>query len=368
MMDTKIIAMYLPQFHSIPENDSFWGKGFTDWVAVKKATSLFKGHQQPRVPLNENYYDLSMKENVKWQANLAKEYGIYGFGIYHYWFNNNKNLLTKPAELIRDNKDVDIHYFFAWDNANWKRSWSNVEGNDWTPLFDNVKEKKGPVILIDYILGSEDDWENHYNYVKTHFFSEKYIKVDSKPVFMIYNYDEDINKMCAYWNGLAERDGFKGIHFIMKSKDELKIPTEYNRFKYEPIHSGWRRLPLIYRINNKLRRALHLPVKLAVFDYDKIWRCLINTAREDTDNLMYHGGFVGYDDTPRRGKKGTLIVGGNADKFAKYLKELLEISQNQKKEFIFLTAWNEWGEGAYLEPDKQNGYSYLESLKKICQK
>ena len=110
-MKTKLITWYLPQYHRIPENDEFWGEGFTDWVAVKKAQPLFKGHQQPRVPMSNNYYDLSIKDNIVWQAKLAKENGIYGFGIYHYWFNNEKNLLTKPVEIIYDNKDIDINFF-----------------------------------------------------------------------------------------------------------------------------------------------------------------------------------------------------------------------------------------------------------------
>ena len=152
-MKTKLIAWYLPQYHCIPENNVFWGEGFTDWVTVKKARPLFKGHQQPKTPLNNNYYDLSIKENVTWQAKLAKDYGIYGFGIYHYWFNNEKNLLTKPLEIIYNNKEIDIHYFMAWDNANWKRSWSAIEGNSWAPIADNdQKTSKESGILIPYIL------------------------------------------------------------------------------------------------------------------------------------------------------------------------------------------------------------------------
>ena len=139
-MKTKLIAWYLPQYHCIPENNVFWGEGFTDWVTVKKARPLFKGHQQPKTPLNNNYYDLSIKENVTWQAKLAKDYGIYGFGIYHYWFNNEKNLLTKPLEIIYNNKEIDIHYFMAWDNANWKRSWSAIEGNSWAPIKKQVRK------------------------------------------------------------------------------------------------------------------------------------------------------------------------------------------------------------------------------------
>ena len=107
-MKPKILAMYLPQYHQIPENDAFWGKGFTDWISVRNAKPLFEGHQQPKVPLNDNYYDLSEKSNIAWQAHIAKEYGISGFGIYHYWFNSEKNLLTRPAEIIHENEDIDI--------------------------------------------------------------------------------------------------------------------------------------------------------------------------------------------------------------------------------------------------------------------
>ena len=124
MKNTKIIAMYLPQYHQIPENDKWWGEGFTDWVGAKSASSLFEGHEQPKIPMNDNYYDLSKADDIRWQAKLAREYGVYGFGIYHYWFSSSQKLLTKPAELILANKDIDIPFFFAWDNCSWVRTWS----------------------------------------------------------------------------------------------------------------------------------------------------------------------------------------------------------------------------------------------------
>jgi hypothetical protein len=182
------------------------GKGFTDWVTVKKAQPLFKGHQQPRIPLNNNYYDLSIKENVKWQAKLAKEYGIFGFGIYHYWFNNEKNLLTKPLDIIYANKEIDIHYYLAWDNASWKRSWSAVDGNAWAPIADNQDHSKESGILIPYIVGNESDWTNHYNHLRPYFKDVRYIKVNNKPMFTILQYDENIEKMCCHWNSMAQKD------------------------------------------------------------------------------------------------------------------------------------------------------------------
>ena len=364
-MKPKIIAMYLPQFHQIPENDEFWGEGFTDWVTVKNAKPLFEGHRQPRFPLNNNYYDLSIKENVEWQCKLAKEYGVYGFGIYHYWFNNEKNLLTKPAEIILENDDVDINYFFTWDNVSWKRTWSNVDGNDWAPLVDGQnKDTKGPQLLIHYILGEEKDWERHYDYVRIHFLSPKYIKKDNSPVFCIMNYSKEIERMCNYWQVLAKRDGFDGIHFVFKEYKYLNIPSNRYRFSYEPSSSGWDSTSILERINNKVKKIFHLNNHLHVFSYDKIWSDLLKKAIKLSTPEYYHGAFVSYDDTPRRGTNRGIVVDGDSPvKFERYMRELIKISESQGKEYIFLTAWNEWGEGAYLEQDTRYGDEYLLALK-----
>lgn len=366
-MKTKIIAMYLPQYHSIPENDEFWGKGFTDWVTVKKAKPLFDGHIQPRVPLNDNYYDLSLKENVKWQAELAKEYGIYGFGVYHYWFNNDKNLLTKPAEIMRDNDDIPINYFLAWDNANWKRSWSNVYGNAWAPIMEKDKNSnQGPEILIPYILGTETDWENHYNYLLTHFKSPNYIKQDGKPIFVILQHDEKIKNMCDYWDMLAKRDGFNGIHFIFKMKKRSNFTSSDNLFLYEPIHHGWAYKSLFDRVVSKLFNLIRYHNNVRQYNYDIIWKTIIRNAKKSNSNVIL-GAFVNYDDTPRRGERGIIVSGSSPQKFKKYLEELIKISNSSNKDYIFLTAWNEWGEGAFLEPDTVNHYAYLKVIKEAIE-
>ena len=211
-MNTKIIAWYLPQYHSIPENDEFWGKGFTDWTTVKRAIPLYKNHHQPRIPLYDNYYDLSIKTNIEWQAKLAKKYGVYGFGIYHYWFNNDKNILTKPANIIHDDKNIDINYLFAWDNASWVRSWSAVAGNAWAPIADRNQSKyKDRDILIPYILGKERDWKNHYSHLLQHFKDDRYIKDDNKPVK-----DDKLN------------DIQDNIQDITKIKQYIKVAARYN--------------------------------------------------------------------------------------------------------------------------------------------
>lgn len=368
-MKTKIIAMYLPQFHSIPENDEFWGKGFTDWVTVKKAKSLFEGHNQPKIPLNDNYYDLSQKDAVAWQCKIAREHGIYGFAIYHYWFNNEKNLLTKPAEIIRDNKEIEINYFFTWDNCNWKRSWSNVSGNAWSPIADDeqgLEKRQGPQILIPYILGEEADWEIHYKSLVSHFQDSRYIKIDNKPVFSIINHDENIDKMCAFWNYLAKRDGYNGIYFIFK--DGPRVPKYLYRYSYEPHHVTWGSFDLCFRIKGFIKRKLGIAENLEVYNFDTSWDKIITFTRKNKEKTLYYGAFVGYDDTPRRGTKGKIVTGGTSEKFGYYLGKLLNISKSKEKEFIFLTAWNEWGEGAYIEPDSVNGYAYLQAIKQCVLK
>lgn len=360
----KIISMYLPQFHCIPENDEFWGKGFTDWITVKKAKSLFAGHEQPKVPMGKNYYDLSEEKNVEWQSKIAHEYGIYAFGVYHYWFNNEKNLLTKPAEYMRDSDSMETKYFFTWDNCNWKRSWSNVSGNDWSLTADQDVDKAGPSILVSYILGGEGDWHNHYNYVKTHFASKNYMKKDNKPIFAIINYDPEIEKMSQCWNRWAIEDGFDGVFFIYKYQLFRSFPESIHLYNYEPHFSAWGNINTWTRIKNIVIRKLKLEKSIYLYDYDHVWKSLLKNARTCDNPNLYHGAFVSYDDSPRRGmNRSRILTGGTPEKFGNYLKELLTISETQRKEYVFLTAWNEWSEGAYLEPDERDGYKYLESVK-----
>lgn len=366
---TKIIAMYLPQYHCIPENDEFWGNGFTDWVTVKKAEPLFVGHDQPKVPLGNNYYDLSLKDNIVWQAKLAKQYGIDGFGIYHYWFNNDKNILTKPAEIILENKDINIDFFFAWDNNNWKRSWSNVDGNSWAPIQEN-KDNKGPKILIPYILGTEPDWKNHYKNLLPYFKDKRYIKKDGKPIFMVWGISDGIKRMAAYWDKLAKEDGFAGLCMIYKYDEtglirrKSMIPDAELVFKYEPIFTAWNKLSIPERIVRKIRKVFNLKEGMKTYDYDKVWKEIIKDAKgRYSDKKIINGAFVSYDDTPRRGvERGKILLGSTPEKFKRYFSELLKITLQQGKPFIFITAWNEWGEGAYLEPDKTNEYGYLKAL------
>ncbi len=360
---TKIFAMYLPQYHEIPENSEFWGEGFTDWVGVKKASPLYKGHIEPREPESGYYYDLSKKEDVAWQVSLAKEYGIDGFGIYHYWFNDEKNLLTKPAEIILNNRELDLPFFFAWDNGSWKRTWSKISGgNDWAPLQDKEQKKDGPVILIPYELGGEKEWENHFNWLLPFFKDSRYEKPDNKPLFLIYNYSSDLLPMVEFWNDLAVKNGFNGIRVIFRHDKLKNIPAELEKFNYEPQFSGWN--SFYRRLKNKIYKTMGI-TKTKIYSYDKIWKKILRGAKKYGKDDILSGAFVSYDDTPRRGENASIVKGDTPSKFENYLKRLADISKENGKEYIFLTAWNEWGEGAKLEPDKTFGREYLAAVKRV---
>lgn len=366
MKKTKIIAMYLPQYHRIPENDKWWGEGFTDWEAAKKASPLFEGHEQPKIPCDEFYYDLSRKEDISWQVKLANKYGIDGLCIYHYWFSSKLQLLEKPAEIIRDNADIEIPFCFAWDNTSWIRTWSKIRGNAWSTQSrgDKVEEEnEGVLAKLDY--GNKKDWEIHFNYLLTFFKDERYIKKEGKPIFIFFTNTEleTLKSMGEYWNELAKKNGFPGIYLITRVSPLNKKRIFDGTLCYEPVYSGWQTGMII----KKMLRTTNVKKqdKIQKYSYDKIWGKIVKSAKFCKKEYQYYGAFVGYDDTPRRGKKGKVVCGNTPEKFAKYLKRLREICEEQNKEWLFLTAWNEWGEGAILEPDEQNGRAYLEMISRV---
>jgi hypothetical protein len=366
---TKILAMYLPQYHEIPENNAFWGEGYTDWVAVKNGKKYFIDHEQPKRPLNGNFYDLSNVDAIKWQVDTAKEYGIDGFCIYHYWFSSQKKLLEKPAELILDHPEIKMPFCFGWDNAPWKRTWSACYGNDWAPQYEKAGAERKQGILVDFEYGEESDWENHFSYLLRFFRDDRYIKIGNRPVFIVLNYylERTLDKIKKCWNDLAIREGFDGMYFIGRSDGHKRNLLFNAEFFYQPIFSGFTNPGLLARVANKVRNLGSEAKKTPkIFRYDLVWKGILSLARRHKEDPHYlYGAFVNYDDTPRRGSRGKVFEGTSAAKFKKYLQKLIELSESSGKAFIFLTAWNEWGEGAYLEPDETEKDSYLRAIKDI---
>ncbi len=371
MKKTKIFAAYLPQYHETEDNNLFWGKGYTDWVAVKKAKPQFEGHIQPKVPLDEHYYDLSDVEEIKKQAELARKYGINGFNIYHYWFKNGKQELELPAELLYSHPEIDIEYFFTWDSGSWKRTWSNVPGNDWAPNFDSQKNVgTGSAILVEGGYEDINAWTKHFDYLLKFFNDKRYLKIDNKPVlfFMDTGSFDELSEMYRHWDSLAKRNGFDGMYLASRSRVMFNQSAFGKSFYYEPEYSAWgKRRAIETRINKLFGIEIKskAPVRY-IYDYDLVWKRIIKREKKNCDNMV-PGCFVSYDDTPRRGKKAMIVTGASPEKFYKNFKKLYSLVCRNDRDVLLITAWNEWGEGAFLEPDTIYKNSYLEAIKKVLQ-
>jgi len=358
----KLIANYLPQFHVIPENSRWWGEGYTDWVGVRQAEPQYPGQHQPRVPLHENYYSLDDPAVLQWQADLARQYGVYGFGMYHYWFSSELQLLQKPAELLLAHPEIDIHFMFIWDNASWVRTWSRkARANDWAPRFDKESDQSQNMgMLAELCYGGEAEWRKHFEYLLPFFRDERYIKHDGKPMFAFFRTNNEfqlLKHMITYWEDLAIKAGLPGV--VCLSKDNPRN----NRFEYQWRYSPFSPNNFWGGVKDKLSHLLMKHRKKIRFsDYDSQWRSILSDARS-ADTKTFLSGFVSFDDTPRRGGRASIIRGATPEKFEHYLAELLRISRQQGKEYAFVTAWNEWGEGAYLEPDEWHGYAWLEAVR-----
>lgn len=361
----KVIAFYLPQFHTIPENDAWWGKGFTEWVNLKKASPLYEGHYQPRVPQDQYYYDLLETEPKKRQIEWAKKGGIDGFCFYHYWFNGHK-LLEKPVEQFLADKNLDIHFCLSWANESWTNAWVSASNKT----------------LIEQTYGGKSEWKEHFEYLLPFFQDPRYIRTNNRPLFIIYRADllDPCNEMLDYWQDLARENGLDGIDFayqtihfeLMPGRDDSRFA--YN-IEYQPSYAFYEMRP---KTVSKIRATIsHIATKCfgvslygkgikrkgpVRYDYDRVWKNILN--RKPDSNKSIPGAFVDWDNTPRRGKNGSVVCGANPEKFGKYFRQLLKrASQVYHKDMLFIFAWNEWAEGGYLEPDEKYHDAYLKEIR-----
>lgn len=349
----EIIAFHLPQFHCIKENDEWWGKGFTEWVNTKKAEPLFDGHYQPRVPLGDNYYDLTEEDTLSWQFGLARKYGISAFCYYHYWFNG-KLMLQKPLEIMRRIQSR-VDYFFCWANEPWTRAWEGSKQ-----------------VLVEQQYGSQEEWQAHFDYLVGFFSDERYKKIDGKPVFILYrsNNIPNCKEMIEYWDGCCKKTGFNGI-YIIEERNNFQTESACKNAKaildFEPMFTITHKRSIPQRFRDKLF-ALAFNKKtdsnMLVFDYDTIWQTILK-RKYPQGKKHYIGAFVDWDNSARKGKNATVIRGYTPQKFEKYLRMQYERCQGMDCRLLFINAWNEWGEGAYLEPDELYGYKNLEIIKKV---
>jgi len=334
--DIKTVAFYLPQFHQVPENDLWWGQGFTEWTNTKKAEPLFEGHYQPREPHDDfGYYDLSDVEVLRKQVKLAKQHGIYGFCFYHYWFSG-KRLLEKPLNMLLEHPDIDMNFCLCWANENWTRRW---DGKDKELLIEQKYEEEDP---LDFIKDLEK-----------YLVDKRYIKIEGKPVILIYkipeipNLREAINTWRNYCreSGIGEIAVFAVLHGLIDCDSIIK-ECLFDGFVEFPPHRYFSQHPLIYK-------------KTLIYDYAK---SIETNDNEQLSTKYYRALMLGWDNTARLGDSSTIFNNFSIKTYYDYFKRCINYTRRhfeREQRFIFINAWNEWSEGTYLEPDKRYGYVLL---------
>lgn len=358
----RVIAMYLPQFHPIPENDDVWGKGFTEWNNVAKARPLFHGHHQPNIPADLGFYDLRLPETRELQAKLAREAGVEGFMYWHYWFGNGKRLLERPFDEVLESGKPDFPFCLGWANHSWKTSTWTTMGNF----------QANHMICEQQYLGDED-YIMHFNYCLKAFKDPRYIKVDGKPFFLLYNALDlpDCHHFFDLWNKLAKENGFPGIHFVgLASGWDSEIDKQFS-LGYDAVMHGnlWAaeshvKGKYVKIIEKKIRDRFD-GIMLDKYRYSDIIKYLVNDL--DKKENIYPCILPGWDRSPRSGRKATIYYGSTPELWKKHIQNAVNAVQHKEDEhkIIMLRSWNEWGEGNYVEPDERWGNAYLEALKDV---
>ena len=380
----RVIAFYLPQFHPIPENDAVWGKGFTEWMNVVKAKPMFKGHEQPRLPADLGFYDLRLPEIREQQAALAREAGVEGFCYWHYWMGNGKQLLQRPFQEVLASGKPEFPFCLAWANHDWTtKTWQRGSGSLDTKTMIAKQEYPG-----------DEDYLMHFNTLLPAFKDHRYIRVEDKPLFLIYDpYNfRDVSRLIELWQRKALENGLPGIYFVgmtnatstvIRLSDgsvERAIPdVKSSASLYESILSlgfngvnsfGKPRAEMIYsgkywRLVQKTLRMFFSGMSAVRIDYPKAMKFFF--APEDSWNNVYPSIMPQWDRSPRAGNYDGVYVNATPENFEKHLRDAIKLIENKDDEhrILFLRSWNEWAEGNYVEPDQRYGHGFIDALARV---
>jgi lipopolysaccharide biosynthesis protein len=350
-MRARLIAFYLPQFHPIPENDAWWGPGFTEWTNVARARPRYPGHYQPRIPADLGFYDLRLLETREAQAQLAERSGIEGFCYYHYWFAG-RRILERPFNEVLATGAPQFPFCLCWANQSWAGVWHGAPER----------------ILIEQRYPGEEDHRAHFEALCGAFRDRRYIRVEDKPVFVVYQPRDipGLEQFVSLWQRLARSAGLPGIHFV-GSADDLSWRAEDHGFDarvphlFPAVHNwfSWRHPRR--KLTSALRRRLGRPT---VYQYDAVVDQLLPPGL--MDSATYPSVLPNWDNTPRSGALGVVLHGSTPARFGQQLKQALDLVAEQPPErrLVFVKSWNEWAEGNYLEPDLRYGHEYLDVIAK----
>lgn len=360
----RVIAFHLPQFHPIPENDEWWGKGFTEWTNVAKARPRFKGHYQPHLPADLGFYDLRVPEARAAQAELAAAYGIYGFCYYHYWFNG-RQVLERPVNEIWQSGEPNFPFCLCWANENWTRRWDG--------LVDDV--------LLEQRYSLDDDLA-HIRSLIPIFFDRRYIRIKDRPIFLVYNASKlpDPQRTTEIWKEEAVRAGLKGL-FLVRVERLVEDSVDPRSMGFDcslDFQPRWtdlamRRIPRRkWWHRRKLRTAEPAFFDNLICDYDAL---VANALRGPFPNYPRIPCVCpGWDNSPRRERGATIFINSTPEKYEAWLREVVNGKRKDgtpdgnhemtPDSLIFINAWNEWAEGNHLEPCQRWGHRYLDATRR----
>ena len=358
MTPVKLIAFHLPQFHPIPENNEWWGNGFTEWTNVGKAKPMFKGHHQPNIPADLGFYDLRVEESRIEQAELAREYGITGFCFWHYWFAG-KRILEKPFNEILKTGKPDFPFCLGWANASWTGIWYGAKDR----------------MLIEQTYPGNEDYTKHFYEVLPAFQDNRYVRYKNRPLFILHRAVDvpDNNQFTDIWRELAHKEGLPGIHFVanLRTKDSY-FDFEKNGYDACIWENPTKMIALsnqkskikdkiLERVRGKINKKLNNGP--TVYEYRDVIKYAFDEKEKINNN--YPCVCPNWDNTPRSGRNGLVLQGSTPELFEKHFINAINIVRNKPEEdkFIFIKSWNEWAEGNYLEPDLRFGRKYLEVIK-----
>jgi hypothetical protein len=343
----RVVAFYLPQYHLIPENDDWWGKGFTEWTNAAKAKPLFRGHYQPHVPGDLGFYDLRVAETRQAQAAMAREHGIEAFCYYHYWFGGQR-LLERPFNEVLASGEPDFPFCLCWANATWTGIWHGDPGR----------------VLVEQTYPGRSDYENHFCELLKAFRDPRYLRVDGKPLFMVYKPRDlpDTGAAAALFRQLADASGLPGLYLVgVSHRDDWNPKAHgFDAVVVQNLPGLTGQVPWRHPwLKMKAGLAGH---RLTVYDYPDLLKTFVP---EKTRALEYLPCLIpSWDNTPRSGMNGLVFEGSTPELFRRSVRDAVDKVAGKPPEhrLLFLKSWNEWAEGNHMEPDLRDGRAYLEAL------
>lgn len=344
-MDVRLLAYYLPQYHPIPENDAWWGKGFTEWRGVAAARAMFAGHYQPHIPADLGFYDLRVPETRRAQADLAREYGVHGFCYYHYWFDG-RRLLERPMQEVLASGEPDFPFCVCWANENWTRRWDGRE-ND---------------VLMNQTYS--DGWEEAFiRDLLPALGDRRYIRVNGRPLILVYRVGDLPTPKASteIWRRICVAEGVGDPYLVSVHSFDGNDPRPLGFDAAVDFPSRGYRL---WQYDPRQVELLDKQFHGAIHPYSQ----LVDAALREPDKeyTWMRGVITGWDNSPRVGRAARIFAGNTPKEYFRYLKGLVDWTREHRvgdERLVFINAWNEWGEGAHLEPDIANGHRYLQATR-----